>query len=73
MKIGPQAYPNRSCSRFQFFENHILRREFPMPPAPTVFDELVIDVDPIRQKYIGKRPSILVLPVGLKRDFFPED
>jgi len=49
LRISPQPYPASSCSRFQFFENHIPRRILPIPPTPAFFDERVIDVSSIRQ------------------------
>src|SRR5215471_13822327 len=40
MRIGPQPYPDRSRSRFQFFENYIPWRILPIPPAPAVVDSV---------------------------------
>ena len=45
----------------------------PIPPAPTVFDQRVVDVGAIEQKHVSKGAPVLVLAVGLKDDIFPED
>ena len=45
----------------------------PIPPAPAIFDEFVIDVGTIGQEHIGKGAPVLVLPVGLEHDFFAKD
>jgi hypothetical protein len=37
---------------------------FSIPPAPTLFDQLVIDVGAIRQKHIGKGATALVLAIS---------
>ena len=39
-----------------------------MPLAPAIFDQFVIDLGSIGQEHVGKRPSVLVKPVGLKGD-----
>ena len=44
-----------------------------MPPAPAVFDQLVIDVRSILQEYIGKGAPVLVEAVGLEGDFLAKD
>jgi len=38
-----------------------------------LFDELVVDVGPIREEYIGNRAPVLVFAMGLERDFLAED
>jgi hypothetical protein len=48
------------------------RRILPIPPAPTVFDEFVIDVGPIGQQNIDNGVRVLVLPVSLDRNVFAE-
>lgn len=45
------------------------RRIFPVPPAPAVLDERVIDVSSIDQQHVGNRAPALVLAVGLQCDF----
>jgi hypothetical protein len=47
-------------------------RVFPIPPAPAVFDQRVIDVGAIGQTHIGKGTSKLVAAVRLEEDFFPK-
>src|SRR5512141_514245 len=42
------------------FQHRIPRHIFPIPPAPALFDQGVIDVDASRQKYIGKGTPVLV-------------
>ena len=50
----------------------IPRSVFPIPPAPAVFDQRVIDVGPIGQTHIGKGVSRPVAAVRLEEDFFPK-
>ena len=62
-----------SCFLLQPFQHRIPRRILPIPPAPAVFDQRVIDVGAIGQEHIGKGAPVLVVAVGLERDFLPED
>jgi hypothetical protein len=55
VRIGPQPYSGRSCSRFQFFKDRIPQRILPVPPAPALLDQRVIDVGAIGQEHIGNR------------------
>jgi hypothetical protein len=73
LPIGPQPYPGSACSRFQFLKHHIPIRILPIPPAPAVFDQCVIDISSIRQKHIGKATTVFVLAMGVKRDFPSKD
>jgi len=47
------------------FQDRIGRHILPIPPAPAVFDQRVIDVGAIRQKHFGNRPLLLVEAVSL--------
>ena len=44
-------------------------RILPIPPAPALFDQGVVDVRAIGQKQIGNGAPVLVLAECLKRDF----
>jgi len=44
-----------------------------IPPAPSLLDEFLIEIDPHRQAHIGNHALLLVVAVRLERDFFPED
>jgi len=44
----------------------------PIPPAPAVFDQRVVDVGANRQEHISKRAPILVKAVRQERDFLSE-
>ena len=70
--ISPQAFPGLSCVVLQPFQHRILWRVLPIPPAPALLDEFLIDVRAIRQEHIGKRALVLVVAVRLERDFFPK-
>jgi hypothetical protein len=41
--------------------------------SKTLLDEFLIEIRPVRQDHIGKGALVLVVAVGLERDFFPED
>ena len=43
-----------------------------MPPAPAVFDKLLIDACAIGQDHISKGALVLVVAVRLDGDLFPE-
>jgi hypothetical protein len=45
----------------------------PIPPAPALFDQLMIDVHTIGQNPIGQCALVFVLAVSLGDDIFPED
>jgi hypothetical protein len=45
----------------------------PIPPAPALLDEFLIEVHPIGQKHISNGASVLVLAEGLKCDLLPID
>ena len=70
--ISPQSSLSLSCFLLQSFEDDIARRIRPIPPAPALLDEFLIDVCSIRQDYVSKGALVLVLAVRLKRDFFPK-
>lgn len=52
MWISPQPDPGCSCFPFEFLKHHIPRRILPIPPAPAVFDQHVIDVGAIGQDHL---------------------
>jgi hypothetical protein len=72
LRISPQPFLNLSRSVLQRFEYGIPRRIFPIPPAPAVFDERVIDVGPIGQEHIGEGAPVPVETVGLDGIVFPK-
>lgn len=57
----------------QLPQHPILRRILLIPPTPTVFDQLVIDVSAIGHAHIREGASVIVLAVGLDDDILPED
>jgi hypothetical protein len=44
----------------------------PVPPAPAIPDQRVIDVGPFGQKHIGNGAPAFVLAVGVQRDLISE-
>jgi hypothetical protein len=70
---GSWTVSSLSCSFLQPFKDHIPWCILPIPPAPDVFEQRVIDVGAIRQDHISKGAPVLVVAVGLDGDFFPED
>jgi hypothetical protein len=44
----------------------------PIPPAPALLDEFLIQVYPFRQDHLFNCALVLVLAVSLRRDFFPK-
>ena len=44
-----------------------------IPPAPRVFDQLLIDMGAIEQEHAGNGAPVLVLAVGLERNFLSKD
>lgn len=72
MRIGSQSFPPLSCFLLQHFEHRISRRILPLPLAPALSDEFLIEIRPIGQEYIGNRAFILVVAISLERDFFPK-
>ena len=48
-------------------------RILPIPPAPAVFDQRVVDVRSVRQEHVSKSSPVLVETVSLERDFFSKD
>ena len=75
---GPGPYPPKSlllCLRRLLIlpERQIVRRILPIPPAPAVFDECVIDIGAIKQEHISKGAPLLVLAMGLEDGNSPED
>ena len=71
-RINPQTFFRGSCFALQFLKFGIERRILPVPPAPALLDEFLIDVGAILQEYIGKCAPILVVAVGLDRKVFPK-
>jgi hypothetical protein len=72
-QISPQHFPPLSCVLLQLFENSITLRILPISPAPALFDQRVIDVGAIRQKYVGNGAPMLVEAVRLECYVFAED
>ena len=52
-----------SCVLLEPFWFRITRRILPIPPAPAVFDQRVVNVGAIAQEHIGKGTLVLVLAV----------
>jgi hypothetical protein len=69
MRIGPHSFPPVSCFLLQPFKYCILWSIFPIPPAPTLPYEFLIQVHPIGQDHLAKCAPVLVLAVGLDGDF----
>ena len=68
----PQAFLAPSRFLLQPFQHRIYWRIFPIPPAPALFDQHVIDVGAIGQEDIRKGASVLVEAVGLDGHFLTE-
>ncbi len=64
LRVSLQAFPLLSCGLLQLFEHSIPWCIFPIPPAPSILDQHVIDVGAIWQEYIGKGAPLLVLAVA---------
>ena len=71
VQISPQATLRLACFLLQGSQTFILR-VFPIPPAPALFDQVMIDVRSIRQDHISKDALVPVLAAGLNGDFLPE-
>ena len=54
------------------FQHRIHWRIFPIPPAPALFDQHVIDVGAVGQEDLRKGASVLVVAVGLDGHFLTE-
>jgi len=54
------------------FQDRIGRRILPIPPAPALLGEFLIEIHVFEQNYIGNGTSILVVAVGLDGDIFPK-
>ena len=48
-------------------------RILPIPPAPALLHEFLIEIHPIRQDHVSKDALVLVVAVRLDRDLFLED
>ncbi|MEO7860301.1 MAG: hypothetical protein ABIU05_07615 [Nitrospirales bacterium] len=55
------------------FKDCIYRSLLPIPPAPALIDQLMIDVHTIGQDHIGQCSLVFVLVVSLEDDIFLED
>jgi len=53
LRINPQAYPLRSRFLLQLFQYRIPWRILPIPPAPALLDEFLIEIHPI-----GQHPAV---------------
>ena len=73
LRISPQAFDRLSRILLQPFKYGIPWRVLPIPPAPAVFDECVVDVRAIAQEHVSQRAPELVLAVGLEDNISPED
>jgi len=71
LRINPQAFLALSRFLLQPFQHRIPRRILSIPPAPAVFDECVVDIGAIKEEHISQGAPVLVVAVGLKRDFSP--
>jgi hypothetical protein len=72
LRIGPQAFPLLSRVLLQPFENDIPWRILPIPPAPAVLDQLLIEAHPIGQNHILDGALVLVEAVSLEGYVFAE-
>jgi len=72
-RITPQTFLRLSRCLLQPLQHRIPWRILPIPPAPAIFDEGVVDVGTVAQHYVRQRPPVLVLTVGLEDDISPED
>jgi hypothetical protein len=66
------SLPLFSCFFFQPFQHPITWRILPIPPTPALFGVFLIDVGIIGQDHIPNGARVLVLAVGLDRDFLPK-
>ena len=57
----------------QLLRYKILLRILPIPPAPAILNEYVVDVRSVPQEHVSKGASVLVKTVSMERDFFTED
>ena len=73
MRIDPQAFLRFSCFLLKFLKLTIVRRILPIPSAPALFDQFVIDVGAVGQEHISNSTPILVLAMSLERDLFAID
>jgi hypothetical protein len=74
---APGAYQPTTLSPFLALPSPTLqvgypRRILPIPPAPTIFDQRVIDVGAIGQDHVSRGAFVLVVTIGLECDFFTE-
>ena len=63
--MSPQAFLGVSRLNLQLLQHCISRRILPIPPAPAVFDQCVIDVGAIQQEHIGKGAEVSSLGVEI--------
>ncbi len=52
------------------FQHRIPRRILPIPPAPALLDEFLIEIHPIGQDHVSKGARVLVVAVFSDRGFF---
>ena len=71
--VSPQAFLGLSCVLLQPLKDRVSRRILPIPPAPAVLDERVVDVGAIGQEHISKGASVLVEAVSQERDIVTID
>ena len=63
-------YPCLSCFTFQMLEQRISWRILPIPPAPALLDEFLIEIHAIGQDHLPNGGRVRVHAVGLDGDFF---
>jgi len=72
LRIGPTSISSSLALPSLALPARITGRILPIPPAPAVFDQRVIDVRTIFQDHISNSSVILVLAECLERDFLPK-
>ena len=72
LRISPQAFLRLSRCLLQSFKLRISWRISPIPPAPALLDEFLIEIHAIGQEHISQGALVLVMAVGLDRHVLPE-
>jgi hypothetical protein len=58
LRISPQPFLPLSCFRLKTFQHRISRRILPIPPAPAMLDEFLIQVHAIGQEHVSNGASV---------------